>query len=204
MLGYWRRRSLGAILGAAVAPLAVIAGALAVGVGGGGLGGLGELSQVVDGPKAPARSTGPAIREQARGARLLTRLAPARAAGEAAADRTATRAPATATEPVPAPPTQPAPVSPNGPGASAPELPAPSVPATPPAPSTPAPAAPAPAPTSAPAPRPTATPTPRPSLVDQLGEQVTTITDPVPVVGPVVGQVVDDVSGVADGLLSPR
>jgi hypothetical protein len=175
LLRDWRRRTFGAAIGAVVAPAAIIAAALAVGIGGGGLGSIRSIGQALSGPQLPEIApAAPEDRTADDAGRLLARVRPARhgrSRGTATARtrRTgATRTPATIIR-------RPSPTATTGPVRTR----------------TPAPTAQAPAPAATPAPTATPVPARTPSPVRQLGDGVKTITDQVPVAGPPVGQVVD-------------
>jgi hypothetical protein len=186
LLRHWRRGTFGVAAGALVAPVAILLAALAVGIGGGGLAGLGSLSQALTGPDLPGVEPVAQRRPARDSGRLLARVnrraaAQARAAasgGGAAGAGATTGAGGTTdqTEGV---------VDPGGgttPGG-----------APPPAATAPPPATPPPAPT----------PTPE-SPVRQVGDTVTTVTDQVPVVGPTTSGVVDQVVDTVDALIPPR
>ena len=174
LLRDWRRRTFGAAMGAVVAPTAIIAAAIAVGIGGGGLGGIRSIGQALSGPQlpqiAPAAPSDSGTADEA--GRLLARVGPSRERRRAAAAalRRATL-PGTGRDVgssarcrPPAPARGVAPARPDGP-------------------------CPAPAATAAP----TATPAPArtPSPVRQLGDSVKSVTNQVPVAGQPAGQVVD-------------
>jgi hypothetical protein len=176
--------------GALVVPGAILLAALAVGIGGGGLGGLGALRQALDGPELPAVAPAAQQRPARDSGRLLARVnrrAAAQARAVAAARRTAVRRTsgagpvATTGEPTEEGNFGPGSTG-QGPGASAPPAAA-APPATP--------AAPAPTPTPA-------------SAVRQVGDTVTTVTDQVPVVGPTTSGVVDEVVDTVDAIIPPR
>jgi hypothetical protein len=207
LLRDWRRRSFGALAGAAVVPAAILGAALAVGVGG-GLGGIGSIGQALSGPELPAVAPGPdhGTGTAAAAGRVLARVrpapsAPSRHESAAARPRTGdatTNAPGGRPRPGtrPGPGATPQPARPGAddappPAATTPEAPAP--PAGAPS-AGPAPAAPAPAP-------PTSAGTP--SAIDQLGDQVQGITDQVPVAGEPAGEVVELLTGTLDGLTAP-
>jgi hypothetical protein len=80
LLQDWRRRTAGAVAGAVIVPVALVVAALAVGVGGGGLGGLRALGQIVHGPPAPRVSATAGHRPSAAtdAARLLEAVRPGR------------------------------------------------------------------------------------------------------------------------------
>jgi hypothetical protein len=185
LLRHWRRRAFGAAASAVIAPLAVLLAALVVGVGGGGLGSLGALGQAFAGPELPAGGAVPAAggRNASDAGRLLARVQrdeardPSPGAGRRAAGGTRGRG---------TPRRRVSTNAPRRPGGSArPQA-------------TPAPTA-APQPTPAPTP----TPTPSPSTVRQVGNQVHEVTDPIPVVGPPAGEVVDLIVDTAEQLPVP-
>ena len=183
LLRHWRRGTFGVAAGALVVPGAILLAALAVGIGGGGLAGLGSLGQALNGPAAPRQAAFAQPRPSRDAGRLLARVN-RRAAAQtraAAATGSAPGAGGTAT------------TTPGGrarqggfsPGSGS------TPPATPPPPT-----APTPPPVSTPAP--TAT-----SVVRAVGKTVTSITDNVPVVGPTTSHVVDDVVDTVDSILPP-
>jgi hypothetical protein len=177
----WRRRVLSAAGAGAAVPALIIVAALSVGVGGGGLGGLGALSQAFTGPDIPdAEAAGLPGRDSARDrdpSRLL-----------ASAERATERRAAT-----PDAPTDPGaggggPDGGGGGGRS-------DTPAAPPA-ATPTPPAVTPPATSPPPDEP-------PSVVRQVGDQVTQVVRPIPVVGETTGDVVDTLIDTVDALPPP-
>jgi hypothetical protein len=183
LLRHWRRRLLGGAAAAVIAPLAVLIAALAVGVGGGGIGSLGALGQAFAGPELP--DAGPVAAAGGRDAaaeagRLLARAQPPNRAAPAA-----TQAPATAPDARrrATTPRRTGSTNPPGPGKGTPQRP-----------SSPAPAA---------TPQPTPQPTPSPSTVRQVGNTIHQVTDPVPVVGPPAGEVVDLIVDTAEQLPLP-
>lgn len=184
LLRHWRRRAFGAAASAVIVPVAIVLAALAVGVGGGGLGGLGALGQAFDGPQLP--DVGPLPGDDGRDAadesgRLLARAQRERSSSSPPARRAG---PGTRRREIPSGrDRQTATVRPpRSPGGSAPPA-----------------ATPTPAPTPAPAPQ----PTPTPSTVRQVGDRVKEVTDPVPVVGPPAGEVIDLIVETAEGLPLP-
>jgi hypothetical protein len=189
LLRHWRRRLLGAAGAAVIAPLAVVLAALAVGVGGGGIGSLGALGQAFAGPQLPAAAGLPAGggRDAADEAgRLLARV-----------QRDRARAPRPAAAPQSTAPSAPTRRTATRPGRTG-TINTPRRPGT-----TPRPASPAPTANPQPSTAPTPTPTPPPSTIHQVGNQVHEVTDPVPVVGPPAGQVVDLIVDTADQLPLP-
>jgi hypothetical protein len=168
-------------VGALVAPVAIIAAALAVGIGGGGLTGIRSIGQALSGPQlpqiAPAASDERGPADEA--GRLLARVGPT------AARQRAERAAA-------APDT-----TPGGGGGTR-------LPASTPGPTAgtrpPQPASPAPAPAATAAPSATPAPAQTPSPVRQVGNGVKSITNQVPVARQPVGQVVDLLVDTIDGL----
>jgi len=183
LLQDWRRRTFGAAVGAVIAPAAIIAAALAVGIGGGGLGSIRSIGQALSGPQLPAIAPGRDDRTADEAGRLLARVRPARERRRRAM-ATERRRTAAAGTPVQTVTRRPAP------GAG---------PLTTPI-RTPAPTAQAPAPAGTPAPAATPAPARTPSPVRQLGDGVKTVTNQVPVAGPPVGQVVDLLVDTIDGL----
>jgi hypothetical protein len=182
LLRHWRRGTFGMAAGALVVPGAILLAALAVGIGGGGIAGLGALGQALNGPDLP--DAAPAAQERSRDSgRLLARVnRRAAAQAQAAAPvRRATGGGPVATTGQPAPRGRFTPSGGEVPGG-----------ATPPAATAP--------PTVAP---PAPTPTPE-SAVRQVGDTVTTVTDQVPVVGPTTSQVVDTVVDTVDSIIPPR
>lgn len=165
---------------ALVIPAVLIAAALTVGVGGGGLGGLGAFAQAFTGPAEPDAPLAEPARD---GGRLLARARTAPPPGRAAPAGPGTgsgpgaRRPATGRRP--GTPTAP----PTAPVQSAPAAPPATAPAT----------APAPAPTTAPDRGP----------VQTLTDPVTQVTEQVPVVGAggPVPQIVDDAAKAVDDLV---
>lgn len=166
-----------------IAPVAVIAAALAVGISGGGLSGLGSLGQALTGPQIPdaelIAANNRASRDRvdpgdllalAGDAATLAATAPAAGRPRSGSDRERRRP----TDSDPGTPTRP--VTPTQPGPQVTPVPQPTV--TPPP-----------------------QPTPTPSTVRQVGDQVKEVTDPVPVAGGPVGQVIDIVVDTVDGIL---
>lgn len=184
LLRVWYRRLAGGAALALVIPVAVVGAGLAVGIAGGGFGGVAALGQALTGPALPGITPAPVAGP--RGAdpqRLLDRALPPAAAGSAAG---APGAPTTPRRDGSGSPGgggggggtgEPEPGGGTAPGGSPPAVPAPG-------------------------PGPTPAPTP-PSTVRQVGETVKGVTNQVPVAGPVAGQVVDTVVGVADQLPLP-
>ncbi|HVL97170.1 MAG TPA: hypothetical protein VM266_15050 [Solirubrobacteraceae bacterium] len=178
LLSDWRRRTFGAAAGAVVAPVAIVLAAVAVGIGGGGLRGIGAVGQAVHGPVDPRVAPAPGARNRdaaEEAGRLLTRMQ----ARERVA-RPAARRPASAPTP--------AVRRPGSDRGGRPARPRPQAPAASPPP---------------PAPTPQPTPTPTPGLVRQVGDEVKKVTDPVPVAGPPAGQVVDLIVETAESLPVP-
>jgi hypothetical protein len=176
--------------GALIVPAAILLAALAVGIGGGGLAGLGALRQALNGPDLPgatpvaqersARDTGRLIaRVNRRAAAQARAVAAARRATRPAIGGTRGSGGPIATTDQPGDPGGFTPAGGTTPTGSAP-------PATAPPATTPAPA-----------------PTPE-SAVRQAGDTVTTVTDQVPVVGPTTSQVVDTVVDTVDSIIPPR
>ncbi len=194
LLRHWRRRTFGAAAGALVAPVAIVAAALTVGIGGGGLNALGSIGQAVSGPDLPpvmpARTRGTAA--EAGSLLASVRPRPARPRTQPSllrADAPAPRAPSAIRRSVP--------TAAGGPVATAPPPLRASVtrPAAGAAPQTPA---------RPSAPVATSTVAPTASVVEQLGNGVKGVTDQVPVVGKPVGQVVDQLVNTVDALVPPR
>ena len=176
----WRRKIFQATGAGIVAPSAVVAAAIAVGVGGGGIRGLGSLGQTLRGPAIPVAEASEPAPTPAASERLLERAirresATTRAVRTAARKRrreqqararrrarkrTSTAPQATAGVPAPT-----AAVTPTQGGATA----------TP--------------------------PPPQPSAIRQLGDQVKEVTDQVPIAGETAGQVVDVIVDTADEVL---
>jgi hypothetical protein len=190
VLGHWRRGALGAAGATVVAPLAVILGALAVGILGGGLKGLGTLGQALDGPdlpitvaEAPTKARRKAGNERSR---LLARAQTARQRRNVAPARPVADPSPRADQPTRRSPSAPAP----GSGGNGTPPPAggsdPAAPSTPPPPATPAPSA-----------------SPQPSLVRQTGDVVKGVVQQAPVVGDTGAGVVEDVVSTVDGLCPP-
>jgi hypothetical protein len=167
----WRRRVLAAAGAGAAGPVLVVGAALLVGVGGGGLGGVGALSQVLEGPRVPLAVTDPDAGRRP-GERDTERLLASVRPGPARAGHGGATAPGGGGDGRGR-------RRDGGDGGSGPDPVAPP-PAAPPAPAPAPPAGPSPAPPSEPS-----------SLVRQVGDQVTAVTDPVPIIGPPAGQVVD-------------
>ena len=71
LLRHWRRRTFGAAAGAVFAPAAIVAAALAIGIGAGGVGGLRSIGQAFNGPDLPAVS---APRAPGSAGKLLSRV----------------------------------------------------------------------------------------------------------------------------------
>lgn len=180
----WRRRAFGAAIGAVVAPAAILGAALAVGLGGGGLGALGALGQALDGPQLPESALLPRPGDTRGTGRLLAQVRDAgAAAGPAAAGGPSAAGPTsgatndggtvpTGTDFDPgagnAPPTDPA-------GTPPPPV-ATTVPDTPP---------------------PVATESP----ARQVADSVRTVTDQLPVIGAPAGELVGGVADTVDTLL---
>ena len=185
LLRHWRRRVFGAAASAVIVPVAVLLAALAVGVGGGGIGSLGALGQAFAGPELPEGGPpqgGVGGRDTADEAgRLLARVQRAETRASTPAQRRAAerRRRTNGAGPQRTGTTNP----PDRPGAADPE--------------------PTPAPSAAPQPAPAPTPTPTPSTVRQVGDQVHEVTDPIPVVGPPAGEVVDLIVDTAEELPLP-
>jgi len=186
LLRHWRRRVFGAAASAVIVPVAVLLAALAVGVGGGGLGNLGALGQAFAGPELPGPGPlpGGGGRDTADEAgRLLARVQRDEAEASTPAERrAAARRRTSSGGPRRTGTTNP----PRDPGGSATPTPTPG-----------------PAPSAAPQPTPAPSPTPTPSTVRQVGDQVHEVTDPIPVVGPPTGEVVDLIVDAAEQLPLP-
>jgi hypothetical protein len=187
----WRRKIAQATGAGIAAPAAIVAAALAVGVGGGGLRSIGSLSQALTGPQVPGAerdrpsgSTAPPAdllaraNRTPRGARATATPATSGSGAAATTRRTATRRTRTPSTRTPAT-RRPATGTKPAPTATAP-----------------------PAPQTTPAPAPT--PTPTPSALRQVGDQVKQVTDQVPVVGPPAGQAIDTIVDTADQILPKR
>jgi hypothetical protein len=194
LLRHWRRRTFGAAAGALIVPIAIVAAALAVGVGGGGLGGLRSIGQAFNGPKLPDVAPSAARGAAADAGRLLSRVArnPRRGRGTSAG-----ASPSLGGTQVAA-----APTTSTGQGPAATQTPSTQTQTQtesttrPPVSSNPPPAATA-APTQPPV-TPAATPTP--SVLRQVGDNLKKVTDQVPVAGAPVGGVVDLLVDTVDGL----
>jgi hypothetical protein len=186
LLRHWRRRVFGAAASAVIAPVAVVLAALAVGVGGGGLGSLGALGQAFAGPDLPdagplptrgGRDADEAGRLLARVQRSETRATPRSGTRRQGSGQTRRTSSGGGTRTGTTNP-------PQRPGGSARPRPTPQ-------------------PTAAPQPTPAPSPTPPPSTARQVGNQVHEVTDPVPVVGPPAGEVVDLIVDTAEKLPVP-
>jgi hypothetical protein len=182
LLRDWRRRTYGAAVGAVVAPAAIIAAALAVGIGGGGIGGIRSIGQALSGPQLPQiapAGRGDRVPADEAG-RLLARVGPSATRRRSPLIRRGTTSPASggggATQ---------RPSSDSGPSAGV----------RPPQPVTQA-----PAPTATAPPPATPAPTRTPSPVRQVGDGVKSVTNQVPVAGQPAGQVVDLLVDTIDGL----
>jgi hypothetical protein len=194
LLRHWRRRTFGAAAGALIAPVAIVAAALAVGIGGGGLGGLKSIGQAFGGPDLPR--VGPSRGSASDAGKLLSNVnRRARRDGGGGAGTPSLSGAQVAS----------APTSSSG-GGSTPTQGAGQTPplssetestTRPPGGSNPPPA------TTPVATTPPAQPTPTPSLVRQVGDGVKQVTDQVPVAGQPVGDVVDLLVDTVDGL-SPK
>lgn len=181
----WRRKIFQAAGAGIVAPVAIVGAAVAVGIGGGGLRGLGSLGQTLTGPDVPtaervdtaapassdllARAHRPtASRSSSRGSSPASSGAgttPGSARTPSGNNRTPARRPATTTRP-------------GGTGSS-----------------------PGPQTTPAPQPAPPPQPTPTPSTLRQVGDQIKEVTDPIPVAGGPAGEVIDTIVTTADDIL---
>lgn len=183
---WWRRKIVQATGAGVVAPVAIVAATLAVGIGGGGIRGLGALGQTLTGPEVPTtagiiQAAGPGtdnllarVNRSGRPSPAAERPAgtsspPVRRRSNTRARRRPARSPSRGPARRPTSPTRPAP------------QPEPSQ-----------------QPTPAPPP-----PTPTPSLIRQVGDDVKEVTDPVPVVGPPAGQVIDTIVDTADEVIPP-
>ncbi|MEJ7892150.1 MAG: hypothetical protein WKF94_05880 [Solirubrobacteraceae bacterium] len=181
LLSQWRRRSYGAAAAAVIAPVAIIGAALAVGLGGSGLAGLGSLSQAIGGPELPAIAPLAPRRTDDAG-RLLARVRQAETAPSTASGVPSTTAAPPAGSGITPPPE-------STPGVQAPPVAGTfdpgdgNDPAGTPAP-TQAPPAATPAATEAAAQEP-------PGVVDQVAE----VTEDVPVAGDVVDALAETVDG---------
>ena len=185
LLLQWRRRLYGAAAGAVIAPLAILVAVLVVGFGGGGLDGLGALRQAISGPELPRTQALAQPRRRDEPGRLLARVrrqadAAAGAGATGGADPGAPGTGPTAPGGGPGGAVPVATVAPGGrtvPGGGGPDP-------TPP-PQQPEPPAPTPAPSGP---------------IRDVADQVTQITDQVPIAGQPVGEVVE---GLVD-VLEPR
>jgi hypothetical protein len=190
LLKDWRRRIFGAAAGAVVTPVAILLAALAVGVGGGGLRGIGSVSQAFQGPEAPAIAPAEGSRNRAaaeESGRLLTRV---QRQAERAQRRAAARAKGRGDNP-----RRPSAGAPGGTGGRPPTSGRPGTTGAP---------SPGGSPAPQPQPQPPAPqPTPTPGTIREVGEQVKQVTDPVPVVGPPAGEVVDLIVDTAESLPVP-
>ena len=165
----------------AVVPGLVLAAALVVGVGGGGLGGLGALSQAFTGPEIPGTAAGEErSRERARTEDASRLLASAQRAVERRAQTPAATGGGGGSGDGD---------SGGGGGGRGPAQPPPT---TPPPTSEPPTAVPPPAA------QPPAQPPEQPSVVRQLGDSVNEVVAPVPIVGPTATQVVDTLVDTVD------
>lgn len=181
LLKQWRRRAFGAAGAVVIAPVAIGLAAVVVGFGGGGIGGLRTLAQAFRGPEAP--SIAPGAGGGAAAAESGKLLAQVESRERRAASRRATAAPGRRSPRTRTPAGVKRPATRPGGGTG----PRPGGPAQTPKPS------PTPAPTAQPA----------PSTVRQVGEQVHEVTDPIPVVGPPAGEVLDLIVDTVDQLPLP-
>lgn len=185
LLLQWRRRLYGAAAGAVIAPVAIFVAVLVVGFGGGGLDGLGALRQAISGPELPRAQTLARSPRRDDPGRLLARVRrqadAAAGAGATAGGGAGTAGAGTGGAPGGGPggATPVATVAPGGgtvPGGGGPD---------PTPPTEPEPPAPTPGPDGP---------------IRGVADQVTQITDQVPIAGQPVGDVVD---GLVD-VLEPR
>lgn len=191
LLRVWRAHLLSGATAAVAVPAIILGAAVAVGLAGGGLHGIGSLGQALTGPALPdVRPVALSGGGSEDSAQLLARSLPAAgtgggpgagsgSGGSGAAGPGDTAGPGGTAGPGDAT----GPGDTAGPGGRPPQAP----PTSPPTP----------APTAGPSPTPT--PTPRP--VRQIGDQVTSVTDQVPLAGEPVGRVVDVLVDTVDGLL---
>jgi hypothetical protein len=185
LLRHWRRGTFGAAAGALVVPAVILLAAVAVGLGGGGLGSLGSIGQALNGPNLP--SIGPlSERRPAQDAgRLLARAQHRRTVARHHAAAVSRRSVAVSTRTRHA---RSRPGATTSPGRPTPGAIAPSGGGVP----------------TAPTPAPTAVPTPAPRTpLRKVGDTVESVTDRVPLAGAPVHQVVDDVVNTVDSLLPP-
>ncbi|MEA2170552.1 MAG: hypothetical protein QOF76_3852 [Solirubrobacteraceae bacterium] len=193
LLRHWRRRTFGAAAGALIVPVAIVAAALAVGLGGGGLGGLASIGQALNGPKLPSGAPSTARAHAGEAGRILRRVRGGGRTIGANAPAATSAAPATGAAPgggsngTPGGVPTPNPTATTGPV----KTPTPG--------RTPVPIR-TPIPTQATAPPPVVASTPTPSVIRQVGDSVKGITNQVPVVNQPAGQVVDLLVQTVEGL----
>jgi hypothetical protein len=188
-LGYWRRRAFGAAGATVIAPAAVILAALAVGVGGGGLKGIGSLGQALTGPELPVAAASEATQSERErradaGSKLLSAAEDARERRER---RLADTTPGGTGDPTTG-------GTPRQPGRSNPGA------------GTGGGSEPQPRPQPDPGPRPQPEPTPppqQPSVVRETGDEVKKVVEPVPVVGETGAAVVEELVTTADEVCPP-
>jgi len=194
----WRRRVLAAGGVAAIAPVAMVTAALAVGLGGGGASRIGALGQAFSGPQEPSVGR-PVLREPPRASRsrdpsrLLAELDPV--PERTFASRRAARGPGSPGSSSPG----------TGGGADGPRLGPLDAPGGTQAPApTPGrgrpPAPPSPAATPAPSPSPQPEPD-RPGIVGQTGDEVESVLEPLPGVEPPAAGAVDETTQTVDEIL---